>query len=69
MGYTKEKCESGIQNSDMTVIEFADDNGVVISKVLTHSNDGHLYKEGLSTKYIQVYIAGVVSTVAVTVTA
>ncbi len=40
-----------ISYSNMTVIEFADDNGVVIPKVLTHSNDGHLYKEGLSTKY------------------
>ncbi len=28
-----------------------DNNGVVIPKVLTHSNDGHLYREGLSTKY------------------
>ncbi len=40
-----------IGHSDMTVIDFADENGVVIPKVLTHSNDGHLYKEGLSTKY------------------
>ncbi len=40
-----------IGHSDMTVIEFDDNNGVVIPKVLTHSNDGHLYKEGLSTKY------------------
>ncbi len=40
-----------IGHSDMTVIDFADDNGVVIPKVLTHSNDGHLYRESLSTKY------------------
>ncbi len=40
-----------IGHSDMTVIEFDAHNGVVIPKVLTHSNDGHLYKEGLSTKY------------------
>ncbi len=44
-----------IGHSDMTVIDFVDNNGVVIPKVLTHSNDGHLYKEGLSTKYNGVY--------------
>ncbi len=38
-------------HSDMTVIEFVEKNGIVIPKVLTLSNDGHLYKEGMSTKY------------------
>ena len=35
----------------MTVIEFADRGGYAIPKVLTYSNDSHVYKEGLPTKY------------------
>ncbi len=38
-------------HSDLTVIEFTEKEGKVIPKVLTLSNDGHLYREGLTTKY------------------
>ena len=34
-------------HSAMTVIEFKANNGVVIPRVLTYANDGHLYREGL----------------------
>lgn len=40
-----------IGHTGMTVIEFQDEEGVVIPKVLTLSNDSHLYKEGLPTYY------------------
>ena len=36
-----------IGHTAMTVIEFEDNNGVAIPRVLTHGNDGHLYREGL----------------------
>lgn len=32
-------------HSQVTVIDFAEHNGIVIPKVLTYSNDGHLYGE------------------------
>ena len=35
----------------VTVIEFADKGGYAIPKVLTYSNDSHIYREGLPTKY------------------
>ena len=39
-------------HSSMTVIEFSPNSeGVVIPKVLMLSNDSHLYKEGLPTRY------------------
>ncbi len=41
-----------ISHSCMTVINFVpDENGIVFPKVLTHSNDSHLYKEGLPLDY------------------
>ena len=40
-----------ISHSSMTVIEFENSYDVVIPRVLTFSNDSHLYKEGLPTKY------------------
>ncbi len=41
-----------IGHSDLTVVKFAEEGkGVVIPRVLTLSNDGHLYKEGLTTRY------------------
>lgn len=41
-----------ISHSGMTVIEFKPDkDGIVLPMVLTLSNDSHLYKEGLPTKY------------------
>ena len=38
-------------HSGMTVIEFENENGIAIPKILTLSNDSHIYKEGLPTKY------------------
>ena len=38
-------------HSSMTVIEFKDVDGIVIPKVLTLSNDSHIYSENLPTKY------------------
>lgn len=39
-------CHTGI-----TVIEFKEENGYAIPKILTLSSDAHLYKDGLPTKY------------------
>lgn len=38
-------------HTGMTVIEFKEENGFAIPKVLTLSSDSHLYREGLPTKY------------------
>lgn len=39
-------------HTGMTVVEFEpDEKGIVLPQVLTLSNDSHLYKEGLPTKY------------------
>lgn len=39
-------------HTGMTVVEFTpDENGIVLPMVLTLSNDSHLYREGLPTKY------------------
>ena len=38
-------------HSGLTVIEFETVNGISIPKVLTLSNDSHIYREGLPTKY------------------
>lgn len=35
----------------MTVIEFKNENGIAIPRVMTLANDGHLYGEGLPTEY------------------
>ena len=40
-----------ICHSSMTVIEFKEENGYAIPKVLTLSSDSHIYREGLPTKY------------------
>ena len=40
-----------MSHTGMTVVEFREYNGVYIPKVLTYSNDGHIYKEGLPTAY------------------
>ena len=40
-----------ISFTGLTVIEFAEEGGYSIPKVLTHSSDAHLYKEELSTLY------------------
>ena len=41
-------------HTGMTVIEFPDNGGFSIPKVLTLSSDSHLYREGLPTKYNRV---------------
>lgn len=38
-------------HSGMTVIEFRNEDGISIPRVCTLSNDSHLYREGLPTKY------------------
>lgn len=40
-----------MSHSNMTVIEFKDEGGYAIPKILTLSNDSHIYREGLPTKY------------------
>jgi len=40
-----------IEHSGMTVIEFKEEEGIVIPKVLTLSNDSHIYRDGLPTVY------------------
>lgn len=40
-----------MSHSGMTVIEFKNENGIAIPKILTLANDSHLYREGLPTKY------------------
>ncbi|MBQ9774150.1 MAG: histidine phosphatase family protein [Clostridia bacterium] len=40
-----------LSHSNMTVIELPDREGLVFPRVLQHSNDSHLYREGLPTKY------------------
>ena len=40
-----------ITHTGMTVIEFKDEGGYSIPKICTLSNDSHLYREGLPTKY------------------
>lgn len=38
-------------HTGMTVVEFRDEGGIVVPKVLTYSSDSHIYKEGLPTNY------------------
>lgn len=38
-------------HTGMTVIDFKNENGIAIPRVLTLANDGHLYCEGLPTDY------------------
>ncbi len=38
-------------HSGLTVIDFAEHDGYAVPKVLTLSSDGHLYREGLPTRY------------------
>lgn len=40
-----------MSHTGVTVIEFKEENGFAIPKVLTLSSDSHLYREGLPTKY------------------
>ena len=40
-----------LRHSGMTVISFENEDGICVPKVLTMSNDSHIYHEGLSTKF------------------
>ncbi len=40
-----------IGHTGMTVVNFAEFGGVTIPQVLQHAGDGHLYREGLGTRY------------------
>ncbi len=40
-----------ICHTGMTAIEFKDEDGIAIPRVLTLSSDSHIYKEGLPTNY------------------
>ena len=40
-----------MSHSNLTVIEFKDEGGYSIPRVMTLSNDSHIYGEGLPTKY------------------
>ena len=40
-----------VGHSSMTVVEFADEGGWCVPRILTMCNDAHLYAEGLPTKY------------------
>ena len=40
-----------LNRSCMTVIEFKEENGISIPRLMTLSNDSHLYREGLPTLY------------------
>jgi len=40
-----------ITHTGMTVIDFADEGGYAIPRVLTHSEMGHLFKDGLPLRY------------------
>ena len=40
-----------MSHSDLTVIDFEEMNGLVVPKMLMLSNDSHLYRDGLPTRY------------------
>lgn len=40
-----------ISHTSVTVIDFEEENGYAYANVLSISNDSHIYKEGLPTKY------------------
>lgn len=40
-----------MSHSNLTVIDFNEEGGYAIPRVMTLSNDSHIYKEGLPTKY------------------
>lgn len=40
-----------LAHTGMTVIEFDDEGGITIPKVLTYGSDSHIYKEGLPTNH------------------
>ena len=46
-----------IGHSSVTVINFAEENGYAYPRVISYSNDSHIYKEGLPTRYANNYIS------------
>ena len=42
-------------HTGVTVIGFAGQNGIVLPRVMSYSNDSHLYREGLPTKHQNLY--------------
>lgn len=40
-----------MSHTGMTAIEFKNENGIAIPRVMSLANDGHLYREGLPTDY------------------
>ena len=49
--YNEYSTRFGFGFTGMTVVEFSPVDGFCIPRVLQHSNDSHLYREGLGTKY------------------
>lgn len=49
--YNEYSTRFGFGFTGMTVIDFSPVNGFCIPRVLQHSNDSHLYREGLGIKY------------------
>ena len=41
----------GLSHSTVTVVEFREQNGIVIPEAMCYGNDSHIYREGLPTKY------------------
>ena len=39
-------------HSGMTVIEFKEENGIALPKIITMGNDGHLFRDGLPTSFL-----------------
>lgn len=49
--YNEYAIRFGFSHTGVTVIQFAVNEGLCFPRVLQHSNDSHLYREGLGTKY------------------
>lgn len=45
-----------ICHTGMSVIDFKEENGIAVPRMLMHSSDSHLYREGLPTKYNGEYV-------------
>ena len=51
MPYPRFAVHFNLSHSDFSVIDFAKTDDLVIPEMLMHSNDSHLYKDGIPTKY------------------
>ncbi len=49
--YPAFSCAFDLRHTDLTVIEFKTEDGLIVPKVLTLANDAHLYSEGMSKKF------------------